>query len=152
MWRTNSFEKTLMLGKNEHRREGDDRGWDGWMASPTRWTWVWVGSRNWWWTGRPGVLHMESQRVRHNWATKLNWTESVMLSYHLIVCHLLLLLPSVFPSISVFSSKLAFPIRYPKYWSFSFSISPSMNIQGWFFFRIDYFYLLAVQGTLKSLL
>ena len=54
--------------------EGDDRGWDGWMASPTRWTWVWVHSRSWWWTGRPGVLQfMGSQRVGHNWATELNW-------------------------------------------------------------------------------
>ena len=56
--------------------EGDDRGWDGWMASPTRWTWVWVNSGSWWWTGRPGVLRlMESQRVGHDWATELNWTE-----------------------------------------------------------------------------
>ena len=56
--------------------EGDDRGWDGWMASPTQWTWVWVNSRSWWWTGRPGVLKsMGSQRVGHDWATELNWTE-----------------------------------------------------------------------------
>ena len=53
--------------------EGDDRGWDGWMASPTQWTWVWVNSRSWWWTGRPGVLRfMESQRGRHDWVTELN--------------------------------------------------------------------------------
>ena len=52
--------------------EGDDRGWDGWMASLTRWTWVWVNSRSWWWTGRPGVLQfMGSQRVGHDWATEL---------------------------------------------------------------------------------
>ena len=57
--------------------EGDNRGWDGWMASPTQWTWVWVDSGSWWWTGRPGVLwFMGSQRVRHDWATELNWTES----------------------------------------------------------------------------
>ena len=56
--------------------EGGDRGWDGWMASPTWWTWVWVNSRNWWWTGRPGVLQfMRLQRVGHDWATELNWTE-----------------------------------------------------------------------------
>ena len=56
--------------------ERDDRGWDGWMASPTRWTWVWVDSRSWWWTGRPGVLEfMGLQRVGHDWATELNWTE-----------------------------------------------------------------------------
>ena len=55
--------------------KGDDRGWDGWMASLTRWTWVWVNSGSWWWTGRPGVLRfMGSQRVRHDWATVLNWT------------------------------------------------------------------------------
>ena len=53
--------------------EGDDRGWDGWMASPTQWTWFLVNSRSWWWTERPGVLQsMGSQRVRHNWATELN--------------------------------------------------------------------------------
>ena len=58
--------------------EGDDRGWDGWMASPTQWTWVWVNSGSWWGKGRPGVLQfMGSQRVRHDWATELNWTESL---------------------------------------------------------------------------
>ena len=56
--------------------EGDERGWDGWMASLTWWTWVWVDSGSWWWTGRPGVLRfMGSQRVGHDWATELNWTE-----------------------------------------------------------------------------
>ena len=51
-------------------------GWDGWMALPTQWTWVWVDSSSWWWIGRPGVLQfMGSQRVRHDWATELNWTE-----------------------------------------------------------------------------
>ena len=59
--------------------EGDDRGWDGWMASQTRWTWVWMNSRSWWWTGRPGVLQfMGSQRVGHDWATKLKWTTHVV--------------------------------------------------------------------------
>ena len=56
--------------------QGDNSGWDGWMASLTRWTWVWVSSGSWWWTGRPGVLQfMGLQRVRHDWATELNWTE-----------------------------------------------------------------------------
>ena len=56
--------------------EGDDRGWDGWMASLTWWTWVWVSSWSWWWTGKPGVLQtMGSQRVRHDWVTELNWRE-----------------------------------------------------------------------------
>ena len=59
--------------------EGDNRGWDGWMSSPTQWTGVWVNSRSWWWTGRPGVLlFMGSQRVRHDWATELNWTECIL--------------------------------------------------------------------------
>ena len=57
--------------------EGSDRGWDGWMASPTQCTWVWENSRSWWWTGRPGVLwFMGSQRVGHNWATELYWTDN----------------------------------------------------------------------------
>ena len=64
-------------GKDWGQRRGDDRGWDGWMASPTRWTWVWVDSGSWWWTGRPGMLwFMGSQRVGHGWATELNWTET----------------------------------------------------------------------------
>ena len=76
MQRVDSLEKTLMLGGIGGRRKGEDRGWDGWMASPTRWTWVWVNSRRWWWTGRPGVLwFMGSQRVGCDWVTRLNWTE-----------------------------------------------------------------------------
>ena len=56
--------------------EGDDRGWDGWMATPTRWTWVWASSRSWWQIGKPGMVQsMGSQRVGHNWATELNWSE-----------------------------------------------------------------------------
>ena len=56
--------------------EGDDRGWDGWIASPTQRRWVWVNSRSWWWTGRLGVLcFMGSQRVRHDWVTELNWLQ-----------------------------------------------------------------------------
>ena len=54
--------------------EGEDRGWDGWMASPTQWRWIWVNSRCWWWTKRPGMLQsMRLQRVGHNWTTELNW-------------------------------------------------------------------------------
>ena len=78
MRRTDSLEKTMMLGKIEGRRRRDDRGWDGWMASPTQWTWVWENSESWWRTGRPGVLQsMGSQRVRHDWVTELNWTEEL---------------------------------------------------------------------------
>ena len=76
MRRVGSLEKILMLGGTGVGGEGDDRGWDGWMASLTQWTWVWVNSGSWWWTGRPGMLQfMGSQRVRHNWVTELNWTE-----------------------------------------------------------------------------
>ena len=65
--------------------EGDDKGWDGWMASPTRWTWVWVNSGSWWWTGRPGVLRfMGLQRVGHDWATELNGTEESL--WVLVAC------------------------------------------------------------------
>ena len=74
MQRTDSFEKTLMVGKIDGGNEGDDRGWDDWMASLIQWTWVWGSSESWWWTGKSGVLQsMGSQRVRHNWVTELNW-------------------------------------------------------------------------------
>ena len=76
--------------------------------------------------------------------------ESVMLSNHLTLCSPLLLLPSVFPSFRVFSNELALHIRWPMYWSFSFSISPSNEYSGLISFRIDWFDLLAIQGTLKS--
>ena len=77
--------------------------------------------------------------------------ESVMPSNHLILCHLVLL-PSIFPSFRVFSNQSALRIKWPKYWSFNFSISPSNEYSGFISFRIDWFNLLAVQGTLKSLL
>ena len=82
---------------------------------------------------------------------KLMSIESVMPSNHLILCCSLLLPPSGFPSIWVFFSESALYIRWPKYWSFSFSISPSNEYSGLISFRIDWFYLFAVQGTLKSL-
>ena len=70
--------------EHQFSREGEDRGWDGWMASLTRWTWVWVDSGSWWWTGRPGVLQfMGCQRVRHDWATELNWIELKM--YRIVI-------------------------------------------------------------------
>ena len=78
--------------------------------------------------------------------------ESVMPCNHLILCHPLLLLPSIFPSIRVFSNESALRIRWPKYWSFSFNISPSNKYSGLISFRMDWFDLLAVQGILKSLL
>ena len=74
--RADSLEKTLMLRGIRAEGEGDDTGWDGWMASLTQWTWVWVNSRSLLWTRRPGMLRfMGSQIVRHDWATELNWTE-----------------------------------------------------------------------------
>ena len=83
---------------------------------------------------------------------KLMSTESVMPSNHLILCRSRLLLPSIFPSIKIFSSESVLHIRWPKYWSFNFSISPSDKYSGLISFRIDWFDLLAVQGTLKNLL
>ena len=75
IWRTDSFEKTLMLGKIEGGRRRGRRGWDGWMASPTQWAWVCVNSGSWWWTGRPGVLQsMGLQRVGLDWVTELKWS------------------------------------------------------------------------------
>ena len=83
---------------------------------------------------------------------KLMSIESVMPSNHLILCHPLLLLPSIFPSIRILSNESALRIRWPKYWSFSFNISPSNEHSGLISFMMDYLDLLAVQGTLKSLL
>ena len=83
---------------------------------------------------------------------KLTCIDSVMPSNHLILCCPLLLLPSIFPSIRVFSNESALHIRWPKYWSFSFSISPSNEHPGLISFRMDWLDLLVVQGTLKSLL
>ena len=75
MWRTDWSEKILLLGKIKVGGEGDDRGQDGWVASPTQWTWVWVNSGSWWWTENPDMLQsMWLQRVRHDWVTELNWT------------------------------------------------------------------------------
>ena len=62
--------------------EGDDRGWDGWMASPTQWRWAWVNSRSWWWTGRPACCSPWVRRVEHDWATELNWTKCALIFPH----------------------------------------------------------------------
>ena len=75
MWRTDSLEKTLTLGKIEGRRRRVDRGWDGWMVSPIQWTWVLVDSSSWWWIGRPGMLHFTgSQRL--DTTKELNWNDN----------------------------------------------------------------------------
>ena len=74
MGRADTLEKTLMLGKTELRRRRNNRGWGGWMASPTRWTWAWASSGSWWWTGKPGLLQsIGLQRAAHDWTTELNW-------------------------------------------------------------------------------
>ena len=98
------------------------------------------------------TAHQASLSFTISWSLlKLMFTESVMPPKHLILCHPLLLPPSICPSIRVFSSESALHIRWPKYWSFSFSISPSNEHSGLISFRIDWFDL-GVQGTLKSLL
>ena len=101
-----------------------------------------------------GLQHTQaSLSITNSWSfLKLMSIESVMPSNHLILCRPLLLPPSIFPSIRVFSNESVVCIRWPKYWSFSFSISPSNEYSGLISFRIDWFDLLAVQGTLKSLL
>ena len=101
-----------------------------------------------WTTARQASLSITNSRS----LPKLMSIESVMPSNNLIFCHPLLLLPSLFPSIRVFSNKSALLIRWPKYWSFSFNISPSNEHPGLISFRMDGLDLLAVQGTLKSLL
>ena len=99
------------------------------------------------------VARQASLSITNTWSLlKLIPNESVMPSIHLILCHPLLLLPSIFPSIRVFSNESVLRIRWPKYWSFSFNISPSNEYSGLISFRIDWLDLLAVQGTLKSLL
>ena len=94
-----------------------------------------------------------SPSITSSWSSlKLMSIESAMPSNHLIICHLLLLPPSIFPSIRIFSNESALCIRWPKYWSFSFNISPSNEYSGLISFRMDWLDLLAIQGTLKSLL
>ena len=86
MQRVDSLEKTLMLGGIGPGGEGDNRGWDSWVASPSQWTWVWVNSGSWWWTGRPGLLQfMGSQRA--DMPERLNWTDTPVESWpiHLII-------------------------------------------------------------------
>ena len=99
------------------------------------------------------AAHKASLSITNSWSLlKLMSTESLMPSNHLIVCHPLLLLPSIFLSIRVFSNESVLSIRWPKYWSISFSISPSNEHPGLISFRMDWLDLLAVQRTLKSLL
>ena len=104
-------------------REGNDRGWDVWMTSATRWTWVWVNSRCWWWTGRPGVLRfMGSQRVRHDWGTELIWTDISLLLlyifiyidyyyYYFLICHNFYCNVAIFVRVGSLISKSMFHLR-----------------------------------------
>ena len=86
MQRADSLEKTLMLGKTEAGGVRDDRGWEGWMASLTQWTWIWANPGRLWRTRKPGVLQsMGSPTVRHNWGIKLNWTDSTVKYKHTTV-------------------------------------------------------------------
>ena len=101
-----------------------------------------------WTTARQASLSITNSRS----SLKLMSTESVMPSSHLILCHPLLLLPPIFPSIRVFSNESVLRIRWPKYWSFSFNISPSNEHPGLIYFRMDWLALLAVQGTGTSAL
>ena len=101
-----------------------------------------------WTAARQASLSLTNSRS----LLKLMFMESVMPSNHLILCRPLLLQPSIFPSIGVFSTESVLHIRWPKYWSFSFSISPSNEYSGLISFRMDWLDLLAVQGTLKSVL
>ena len=101
--------------------EGEGRGWDGWMASLTRWTWVWVNSGRWWWTGRPGVLwFMGSQRVGHDWVTELNWTDQLLLLSQI----LLTLIP--YPALLSFGKISTHFITHIGLWNYQiYLISPS---------------------------
>ena len=118
MGRADSLEKTLMLQRLKAGGEGDDRGWDGWMASPTQWKWVWVKSRSWWWTGRPGMLQfMGSQRVGHDWTTELHW-RSLQLSlsfliFEIIMCVLLVWIDS-YSRLSSFFFQLYLSSLFPR--------------------------------------
>ena len=95
--------------------EGDDRGWDGWMASPTQWTWVWVSSMSWYWTGRPGVMQsLRFQRVRYSWVTELNWTNPYSLWTWVVTRSSLRSITLVHPSLPKFAPlKCHLSIRLP---------------------------------------
>ena len=118
-----------------------------WLSIQFNLSLVWLFATPW------IAAHQASLSITNSWSSpKLMSIESVMSSNHLILCHSLLLLPSIFPNIRGFSNESALHIRWPKYWSFSFNISPSDEYPGVISFRMDWLDCLAVQGTLKSLL
>ena len=156
MWRTDSLEKTLILGNIEGRRRGWQRmrwldGINDSMDTSLSKLQELVIDRQAWLVAVHGVTKIQTWLSD---CTELNWmaVESVMPSNHLILCCLLLLLPSIFPSIRVFPNESVLHIGWPKYWSFSFTISPSSEYSRLISFRIDWFDLFAVQGTVKNLL
>ena len=121
--------------------------WQTWFSSVQSLNYVWLFVTPW------TAAHQASLSITNSRSLlKLMSIESLMPSNHLILCHPLLLLPSIFPSIRVFSNESILHVRWPKYWSFSFNISPSTEHPGLISFRVDWLDLLAVQGTLKSLL
>ena len=149
MWRANSLEKALMLGKIKGRR----RGWQKMrqLDDITNYrTWVRVNSE----TAKDGEAWCAAVHGVAKSQTRLsNWTTTTtFFSVHLGLLSRPLLLPLIFPSIRLFYNESVLHIRWPKYWSFSFSISPSNEYSGLISFRIDWFDLLAVQVTLKNLL
>ena len=95
----------------------DDRGWDGWMASLTRWTWVWVNSGSWWWTGRPGMLRFMGSHG-HDWATELNWTEPILYSYSHFFLNILFLLQDTTLHLSTYFLKLLWAMRVTLFFFF----------------------------------
>ena len=101
MWRVESLEKTLMLGGIGAGGEGDDRGWDGWMALPTQWTWVWVNSGGWWWTEKPGVHGVSKSQTRLSDWTELNYSVSNCAVRYLLILLLWTFLICIFLGILV---------------------------------------------------
>ena len=139
--------KNLLLDFRDHPQYGLQFNDSTFFSSVQSLSRVWLSVIPW------TTAHQASLSITNSWSLlKLMSIVSVMPSNHLILCHPLLLLPSIFPSIRVFSNESVLHIRWPKYWSFSFSISPSNEYSGLISFRIDWLDLLAVQGTLKSLL
>ena len=129
----------------------DNRCYDNWSTG--QFSSVQSLSRVWLFVSPWAAARQAFLSITNSWSLlKLMSIELVMPSNHLILCRPLLLLPSVFPSIRVFSNESILRIRWPTYWTFSFSISPSNEYSGLISFRMDWFYLLEIQGTLKSLL
>ena len=115
--------------------EEDDRGWDGWMASLIRWTWIWVNSGSWWWTGRPGMLRfMGSQRVGHDWATELNWTELMIMSVRWDLSVVLICIPPIISNDDSSSHVLIDHMNVIFGEMFIQVLCPFFNLVIWFFF------------------